>query len=64
MANPDQEIEQAAHVLTDLIIKRNQTRAGKYAVIIKATVDDTAGNGVMSWDWYWNPDTHIDGDGH
>ncbi len=61
--NQDAEIERLAHELTDLLIKNNERLPGKYAVIIKATVDDSLGNGVMSWDWYWNPVTAIEGDG-
>jgi hypothetical protein len=63
MMDLDDKIEQAARKLSELVIRRGGNRPGRYAVILKATVDDSLGNGVMSWDWYWNPDTSTPGDG-
>lgn len=60
----DYEIEKTARELTEQVIKRAGNRHGRYAVIVKATVDDDLGNGVMSWDWYWNPNQSNPGDGH
>lgn len=64
MTPPDDiEIEIQARALTEMVIARNGNRTGRYAIIIKSTVDDADGNGVMSWDWYWNPSTAQEGDG-
>lgn len=63
ISEDDRRIDAAAKDAIETVISRNGAAKGRYVLITQAVVDDASGNGIASWQWYWNPDTSSPGDG-